>query len=59
MRSEIVATELLAVGVGLPDVAHHTAAVATAVRHQDDDRQGVEPVGSEAAKPSHEGHRSV
>src|SRR5690606_7751759 len=35
--------QLLLFMVGFPDVAHHAAAVAAAVRHEDKDRKRVDP----------------
>ena len=46
---EIVRGDLALFGVGLPDVAHHAAAVAGAVDAQREDRQALEPVRDAAA----------
>jgi hypothetical protein len=35
---KILARQLLTMSVGFPDVAHHTATIAAAVWHQDNDR---------------------
>src|SRR5258708_23366239 len=39
---DVLAAELLFVGIGLPDVTHHTAAVAAAMRHERQDGQAVD-----------------
>jgi hypothetical protein len=43
-RSELLHRNRLAVAIGFPDVAHDAAAVAAAVRHQDNDRYSAQPV---------------
>ena len=44
MPVEIAERQLALVGVGLPDVAHHAAAVAGAVHAQREDRQRMQPI---------------
>ena len=41
---EVFAGQLVLDRVRLPDIAHHAAAIAAAVRHQDELREGVDAV---------------
>ena len=50
-RDKIVRADLALFGVGLPDVAHHAAAVARAVNAQRENRQAFDPAGHPAASP--------